>query len=321
MEDNLVGYLLGSLDADAQREVEARLAAHPEEQSRLELLRRGLAPLATDAEGPSPPPGLVLQTLARIAEHRCRSLPAAPPPSPYQRVSRPRRAPRRSDMLVAAALLVVIGGLAAPGLSRLWRVYANRTACANNMRVVWTGLQRYSDVHEGDFPAPAREGPRSVAGIFVPVLHDSGVLSPDANLVCPAEESCPRPVRYRLESLAELYRSDPEEYARAVHDLAGSYAYSLGYQDGDDLKQVRRDSGDGLPLLADHLPCGPGNSPNHGGAGQNVLYVGGQVRWATQRNVGVGGDDIYLNRRNETRAGLDCDDTVLGCAHVSPTGQ
>lgn len=320
MEDNLVGYLLGSLDADSQRAVEARLAAHPEEQSRLELLRRGLAPLATDAEGPEPPPGLVLQTLARIAEHRCRSLPSAPPPSPYQRVSRPRRMPRRSDLLVAAGLLVVIGGLAAPGLLRLWRVYANRSACANNLRVVWNGLQRYSDFHEGDFPVPDKEGPRSVAGIFVPVLHESGALHLEASLVCPAEEGSPRPVRHSLASLEDLYHNDPEAYGRAVRELAGSYAYSLGYQDGDNLRQLRRDSGDNLPIMADHLPCGAGNSPNHGGEGQNVLYVGGNVRWATQRNVGVGGDDIYLNRRQETHAGLDRNDTVLGCSDASPMG-
>jgi hypothetical protein len=224
-------------------------------------------------------------------------------------------------MLVAAALLVVIGGLAAPGLVRLWRTYEFRAACANNMRVVWNGLQGYSDVNRGEFPPIARDGPRSVAGIFVPVLHDAEVLSPDANLVCPAEQGRTRPLRHRLKQLETLFDNQPEEYARAACELAGSYAYSLGYEEGGDVKQVRRDSGDGLPILADRLPCGvEGNSPNHGGTGQNVLYVGGNVRWTTQRTCGVNGDDIYLNRNREVHAGLDRDDTVLGCSESSPAG-
>ncbi len=317
--DDLVGYLLDALDPESKREVEAHLAVSPELKSRLESLRRALAPLAADAGEPEPPPGLVLGTFARVAEHRCRSLPAAPPPSPHQRVVRSRRMPRRADLLVAAALLILLGGLAVPGLVRLWRTSAYRAACTNNLRLLWTGLETYSDKQEGTFPILEKEGPRSPAGIFVPVLQEAGFDIPDAALVCPADGTHPQPVHRLLRNLEELYDRDPEAYHRAARELAGSYAYSLGYQEGDDLKQLRRNSGDRLPIVADRLPCGdPGNSPNHGGEGQNVLYVGGNVSWCTQRTVGIGGDDIYLNRHNETRAGLDRDDTVLGCSHITP---
>jgi hypothetical protein len=322
MDDNLVGYLLRALDSETERQVEGQLTGHPELRFRLELLRRALIPLAADAGEEAPPPGLVLNTIARIAEHRCRGLPPAPPPSAHQRAFRPRRVPRRADLLVAAALLVVIAGLAAVGLARWWRI-SYRAACAENMRVVWQGLKDYSDRQEGHFfPALEKEGPRSSAGIFVPVLQEAGVLSPNANLVCPAEANRVQPARHLLRNLEELYEKDHEAYNRAARELAGSYAYSLGYQEGNDLKQLRQSSGDDLPILADRLPCGaPGNSPNHGGDGQNVLFIGGHVRWCTQRTVGVGGDDIYLNRNKETRAGLDQGDTVLGCSEVTPMGQ
>ena len=63
---------------------------------------------------------------------------------------------------------------------------------------------------------------------------------------------------------------------------------------------------------------GRGNSPNHGGAGQNVLYIGGQVRWCVGPNVGVGRDDIYLNLNNRVLAGEQHFDSVLGPSDATP---
>jgi hypothetical protein len=75
-----------------------------------------------------------------------------------------------------------------------------------------------------------------------------------------------------------------------------------------------------LPILADRPPQGggPGNSPNHGGCGQNILLVNGQVRYITTRAAGIDGDDIYTNRRNQVGAGLDRWDTVLGSSADRP---
>ena len=61
-----------------------------------------------------------------------------------------------------------------------------------------------------------------------------------------------------------------------------------------------------------------GNSLNHGGTGQNVLYFGGNVTFATHRHVGVDGDDIYLNKRNRVAAGVNRWDTVLGASAAHP---
>ena len=72
MDENLVGYLLKSLEPDEQHAVEAHLETHPDARAKLELLERALAPLSADAEEPEPTPGLALTTLARIAEHKCR---------------------------------------------------------------------------------------------------------------------------------------------------------------------------------------------------------------------------------------------------------
>ena len=56
------------------------------------------------------------------------------------------------------------------------------------------------------------------------------------------------------------------------------------------------------------------NSQNHGGLGQNVLYLGGYVKWAVHRNVGPNQNDIFLNANHELKAGLNPLDTVLGAS-------
>src|SRR5262245_57008104 len=72
MDENLVGYLLQSLDPQTQAQVEDYLHTHPEAQARLERLRRARDPRAADGEEIAAPPGLWVRTLAHIAHDRCR---------------------------------------------------------------------------------------------------------------------------------------------------------------------------------------------------------------------------------------------------------
>jgi hypothetical protein len=67
MDENLVGYLLQSLDPETQAQVEDYLHSHPEAQARLERLRQALEPLAANNEEVAAPPGLWVRTLAHIA--------------------------------------------------------------------------------------------------------------------------------------------------------------------------------------------------------------------------------------------------------------
>jgi hypothetical protein len=323
MDENLVGYLLEALEPEDMQAVEAGLEAQPELRARLDLLERALAPLAADADEPAPPPTLVLSTIARVAEQQCHKLPPAPPPP--QQVGVPsRRWARRPDMLVAAVLLIALGGMGASALVHVWRDYHGRTACAENLRLLWGGLQQYCTANNGNFPRVSEnKGPRGVAGIFVPILHDSQMLPTQASLTCPAEGAPSLPglsgderVAPRIRSVRDLekmYLDQPEQFVLEARKLSGSYAYTLGYREGGHYHGLRCDSGDHLPILADRLEkLSDINSRNHGGTGQNVLYLGGWVHWCTQRTVGVDRDDIYVNRRYEPHAGLDRDDTVLG---------
>ena len=110
-----------------------------------------------------------------------------------------------------------------------------------------------------------------------------------------------------------------------VDQLASCYAYSLGYRDeAGQLHGLKRAGNDRVPLLADRPfvaqndPDNPSrqNSPNHGGDGQNVLFVGGNVQFL--RDHTINSDDIYTNRRNQVKAGLDEWDSVLGASDDRP---
>lgn len=312
MDENLVGYLLHALEPDENREVETYLRKNPKAAERLERLQQALAPLAADAEAEELPRDLVLNTLALVAAHHCcrPALPPAPRVSPQQVEAPTRRWSRRADVLVAALLLVVVGSLGAPLLVRQWYLY-ERQACAQNLLTFWQALASYSDDNDGAFPQVKSHGARSVAGFFVPVLNEGGALE-GANVLCPAQ-GYQAPVRYTARDLEEMYATRRDEFNRVAPYLAGSYAYTLGYRQGDFILGLRRDDGDLLPILADRLTSADqGLSPNHGGTGQNVLYIGGHVQWKTARTVGVNLDDIYVNKDNKVLAGKDRLDTVLG---------
>jgi len=323
MQDNFVGYLLNSLDPDAQREVEEYLRTHPEALRQVDLLRQALEPLEADVDTIEPPPGLAVRTLACVAEYCCRDLPRAP--------ARPRPGPeaptlrwwRRADVLVAAGLLLCVTLLIPPVVGYL-RGQHQLESCKNNLAQFGFALARYSDHHQGAFPDVAdAKLPRNVAGMVVPILISEGQLPPDAVSVrCPGNGP-PRRCPWDLEKLRQL--SD-KEFDELAPYLSCCYAYTLGFFDPVDGKVrgfTRFTRGQfPVPIMADQPPfrarnrVSPDNSPNHGGLGQNVLFTDGHVEYFTSR--AFGGDDIYLNRHKEIAAGEDSEDIVLGPSEARP---
>ena len=319
MKENLVGYLLNALDPETHREVEASLRADPAARQELEALRQALEPLSADRAEPEPPPGLVVRTLGRVAEYCCQDLPRAPIPRGTRAPAGGRPLWRRADVLVAATVLLTAAGIGIAWLSHA-RQRSSIAECQNNLRVFFHGLKTYAEIHAGNMPnVAAVEPPRNVAGMVVPILMNAGTLPADANVGCPGS-SQPRTCPLTLERLETL---DPETFKERAQDLICCYAYSLGHHDANGYHGPRFDPDlptSWLAIMADAPPRDPsfGNSPNHGGEGQNVLFLDGHVNFCKTRNVGVEGDDIYLNRAGRQAAGLDRTDTVLGGSACSP---
>jgi hypothetical protein len=120
-----------------------------------------------------------------------------------------------------------------------------------------------------------------------------------------------------------------EEFTRRAPSLSGCYAYSLGYWDErGQIRGICQEPGHvasaRLPIMADRPPNGvaqgdPGNSPNHGGYGQNVLYSDGHCDYCTKRTVGVTEtDDIYLNFDHQVAPGKNRFDAVLASSATPP---
>jgi prepilin-type processing-associated H-X9-DG protein len=313
MDDNLLGYLLDGLDDAETRQVEAELHASPGARRRLGQLKQALRPLEVDREEIALPPDLATRTLAKIAEQTGSGLPAAP------------RVPgaaggsvewwRRADVLVASCLFLLVVGIAAPLIYR-WHSQRGMIECQENLRQFFVALASYRDQH-GGYPDLSKQAPRNVAGAVVPVLADAGVLSPSFSVRCPAIGS-------RLGctlTMPELIAMSDQDFQVEAPNLSLCYAFALGYRGPDgDLHGPWQAPASAWPILADRPLSGgsPGNSPNHGGTGQNVLFLDGHIRFVPGRIVGDPDDDIFLNRANTVAAGLDNRDVVLGSSAELP---
>jgi prepilin-type processing-associated H-X9-DG protein len=297
MDLDLVGYMLGLLDPDERHRTESALRSDPAARRQLERLSLSLAPLEAVRDPEPPPLGLAERTVAFVT-HRTNVPPMEHRPTPARRLTLPGDRPvfqpsrwRRADALIASAILVVLGGLGVSGLGRLQRQH-EVTLCQNNLRQLNQALVSYGVHHDGYFPQVQERPPYNVAGSFVPMLHEAGVLPPGVTPDCPVV-----PVK-------------------SVVPPAG-YAYSLGYRDHAGRLHGLRQGGapegtDLLPILSDRpRPISHGN-------GFNVLFIGGHVRFCTTPNVGVDGDDIFVNQASEVAAGLHRLDSVLGPSDTSP---
>lgn len=319
MDEKLLGYLLDALEPEEGREVERYLRTHPEAEDRLAVLRESFVPLAADDEPIEPPPDLWLRTLARVAEHDCRAplMPAAPL---VREVAVGRSWWCRADLFVAAAILLCFSLILPPALNKV-RHQRDLLACQNNLRVFYNALQGYSEQHAGEFPNVAAAEPHDVAGIFVPILNEDRLLSDLASAGPVSGHEPPTQLAFH-----EVERMGPGEFNQHVNALAGCYAYSLGYVDDAGRHGPRLDRLlplSFLPILADRPPDAvdqgdPGNSPNHGGYGQNVLYMDGHSSFFTTRTVGLNGDDIYTNLERRVAAGKNPGDAVLGVSSARP---
>jgi hypothetical protein len=327
MQDNFIGYLLHALDPETEREVDSYLRAHPEANEQLDLLRQALAPLEADDEEFEPPADLRIRTLARVADHRTHELLSFTlPASPTRPSVQPRSWWRRSDALIAASILIFATSLMLPWLQSL-RTEHMIVACQNNLRGFHQALMAYGDDHLGALPKLEELPPHNYAGIVIPTLRQGGYLTDAVSVNCPANGFQPAST-VSVETLDNEMLRDPYQYTRDISRLGGCYAYSLGYRENDEYHGIRRAQGyDLLPIMADkppfttlHWAAGTlsGNSANHGGIGQNVLFLNGSVHFYKSRNVGIDGDDIYLNREGMPRAGVCPTDTVLGGSESIP---
>lgn len=309
-------------DADRAR-LRVMLQNDPELSARHRRLQRVLEPL--DAwTVPPPSSGLVEKILDGIAAADRRATVVRDPDfaggTPGCYAGRPRIALR--DLIAVAAVLVFFFGILGPSMS-LVRERSRRVMCAGNLSGVSRGVAAYALANHDWLPV-YRGGPGAHRTSFLPVV---GGAAGTTTAYVPNRRSLFLLVRLRLVpgprvficpsegeaiSLRDTGAEPPEPFEEWVERGRCSYA-SINMSGPTPRFSYRSE----LPYMADANPLFVGdrfnrvdptvtNSPNHRkAAGQNVLFLGGLVRWCTTPNCGLKGDNIWQAGRLKVYRGTE----------------
>jgi hypothetical protein len=224
-----------------------------------------------------------------------------------------------ADAVVVVGVVLAASILFFPAIVNS-RYQARVAACQNNLRQLGVGLRLYSMGTAGCFPFVPAEGNRAVAGIYAPILIESGCLDEPRTLLCPSSRLAGQPDGFQVPSLTQIDQARGEQLRRLRQIVGGSYGYCLGYQDGGILRPVRDQGRDHFVLASDMpelLLCGI-NSPNHGGLGQNVLFESGRTAYLRTCLEETSQDNFFLSDRGQVEAGLHQGDSVVGNSAAPP---
>ncbi len=310
MRDNLLGFVVGALEPDEHEAVRRHLEENPHDEAVLKRLERCLEPLAVDREPHSPPPGLAARTLALVPASSL-TPGALDTPSGVG-------AWQWHEVFLAACIVCAAALLFVPAINHN-RFEARIAGCQNNLRAIGQALVAYSEHQAGFFPFVPPQGKMAVAGIYAPVLRETGFLAEPRHVVCPEQ----RRQKYKstdLPTLAALLGASPETLKAIQARAGGTYGYTFGHVVAGRYQGTKNQNRGNFALMAD-MPCDKYrdlHSANHKGGGQNVLFEDGHVRFVKScRTAGVG-DDFFHNDRGHVALGLHADDSVIAASCQSP---
>jgi len=301
----MLDYTFGLMDGPRRDACEQEMAEDPALADRVARLGSGVALMLDDGESYDPPPGLLERTAALVERRKQR-----PQFSDFV----PSRVPFRwADVAVAATVFfAAMLTLSVPLLQS--RAQMDQAACAFNLGKLGVGLARYTSAH-GSYPIVPASYP---AGTYGVMLHDSQNLPDPSVLSCPclAKEKTPRHAAMPdYEGFRKLFATSPKACTAM---LDGHFAYNVGYRlASGEVAPVPDSPLSLIPVAADGPSCDgagtihEGNSPNHGGHGQNVLFTDGHVAWRRTRWLSDVDRDIYLNNNHRPAPGLHPNDSAL----------
>jgi len=306
--EQMIDYVLGKVDGAERERLDQAIRQDGELSARVEVLRVSIYRMVDDGATFEHPPGLSRRTVAFVAKNRRshRTL------QDYV----PIRLPFRwADLAVAASILAAGVLTLLPAIQRS-RERMNQAGCVLNLQQLGNGLAQYASLNPS-LPYPSSTNADLPSGTWAVILHDAGCLNDPRLLDCPCNGACPQVTSdlANFDQLDQIRRTDPE---RAQKMLPWDYAYNVGYRHASG-KPGPVDSRQSslIPVLADQpdhdkfQTIRHGNSPNHRGRGQNVLFGNGSVHWFRTRRVSPNDPDLYLNNNQLPQPGVHQGDSVL----------
>ena len=309
MRDELVGYLMGALDASETKQIKQRLASDQHLQRDLDVLRRGIRPLEIDNEPEKPPVDLLERTLGHVETHG-KTVRLSPSREISGQSTRGRWS--LSDAVVAAGVCLAAVLLFFPTIMQS-RHLARLRACKMNQQQVHEALARFGDLNGQMAPfVTAQDG----AGIYGPILKDAKLLSEDKLLLCPERNKNSKQPNFEVPSVQMVRNAVGVERAELHRKMGGDYAYVLGYVDAKGkLRPIKIRSRKNFAILADSL----GSTGEMGAHGKShvVMFEDGHIQTMTEPTTQEG-DDIFLNDQGQIAAGMHPEDAVLGSSAARP---
>lgn len=328
--ETLLDWHLGQLDDQEREAFEQEMARNDGLRRRSGQLGRLLQPLDhwSGSQAPSTLVDKVLAHVKREGRALRTSAPMTADPVDGEAVLSPPGGRRIAPFLAArewlavAACIALLVGVLGPGLSSL-RNRAKRTQCATNLAAIYRGVGVYRADYAGSLPfagfarnaswLPSENDSRPFASnsrhMYLLIKCESGPQMSD--FICP---SCGDA---RTPSLA--LNPNADDFPRGCEVSYASLNLSGRNPNIRPVKTVAYAS-DVNPLFVNarfdsSLDPDRTNSPSHGGKGQTVLSLDGQVEWLTSPLRGERKDNLWLagdiRQYDGTESTVSKDDTQL----------
>lgn len=357
-QEDLLGYVLGALDAQEQRDVQQLIDADPELEEKLLAIRSSLDPLEFLDGASGPRPGLARRTSELVASVQKQLDPDAVvaagahpitdsliAEATLQKVAllqgRPNeKATFSSDrpMLSDASgferairptswslsdMLVGVAACAVLAAILLPAISYSRfnsrvTACQNNLRGLGTALMTFSSLNAKGEFPRIPDCPNLGVSGSYSAQLKDAGLIDDDNIVLCAGLEKRFDQVFRIPSCEQVKNASGCQLKHLRRTMGGHYGYSLGYVEGNQYHCPSNQGRAHFVLLADMPSQKLDGRRSANHCGRGQNCLFEDGHIQFVTGFAYGEDPIFLNDQGDVDAGMHSDDSVIANSHLAP---